>query len=94
VGLLVITKGLENFHYSKYYRLSLMQENKDSQHNIDAFTRSFNDEVSQYKEKAIKIMIDAHGSFFDQVVEFSDWEGAMSYLEKNKSVAREFLTRN
>ena len=71
-----------------------MQENKDSQHNIDAFTRSFNDEVSQYKEKAIKIMIDAHGSFFDQVVEFSDWEGAMSYLEKNKNVAREFLTRN
>ena len=94
VGLLVITKGLENFHYSKYYRLALMQENKASQQNIDAFTRSFNDEVSQYKEKAIKTMIDSHGSFFDQLVEFNDWESAMTYLERNKDVAREFLTGN
>ncbi len=90
----MLAKSLENFHYSKYYRLSIMKENNDSQHNIDAFVNGFNNEVSRYKEKAIREMIDAHGSFFDQLIEFADWKSAMSYLEKNKDSVREFLAKD
>ena len=39
-------------------------------------------------------MIDAHGSFFDQLIEFADWKSAMSYLEKNKDSVREFLAKD
>tara|TARA_R110000824_G_scaffold92217_3_gene223859 strand:+ start:1858 stop:2250 length:393 start_codon:yes stop_codon:yes gene_type:complete len=92
--LYIITRALENFHYAKEYRVMIMRENDDSEHNINAFNIRFNEEVRSYKHKSIAQIIDAHGSFFEAVVEFTDWKSAMVFLEANRDSVTNFLTED
>jgi len=92
--LFIITRALENFHYAKQYRLAIMKENSDSEHNINAFTIRFNEELKRYKKKSVSQIIEAHGSFFKEVVEFADWESAMIFLEANRDSVMNFLTED
>ena len=71
-----------------------MKENSDSEHNINAFTIRFNEELKRYKKKSVSQIIEAHGSFFKEVVEFADWESAMIFLEANRDSVMNFLTED
>lgn len=91
MSLFITVKALENFAYGRYYRINLMQRNNASEQNINAFCYQADDEVNQYKRKSIQTIIDCHGKFFDQLVTFKDWDGAMEFLEENKKEVLDFI---
>jgi len=93
VGLFIITRSLEHFHYAKEYRLSTMKHNKATEQNINAFQLQFEDEIKYFKTKSVRQIIEAHGSFFEQVVDFTDWDSAMLFLETNRAHVKEFIKR-
>ncbi len=70
-----------------------MKENKKSEQDINEFEMRHKDDVELFKTKTIQSIIDAHGSYFSEVVDFEDWKGAMVFLNKNKRTAFEFLTK-
>lgn len=93
VSLFIIVRALEHFNYAKDYRLSIMKENDASEQNIRAFLYRFDDEVKYYKTKTIRQIIEAHGSFFNQIVDFTDWKSAMTFLEANRELVEEFIAK-
>ena len=84
VGLSIIARSLENFSYSKYYAMRVLEENGESDHNVNAFKYLHNEEMDRYKRRSIEEMINVHGNIFDRLVDFDDWSSAMKYLETNK----------
>ena len=93
VSLFIIVRALEHFHYAKEYRLSIMKEDDASEQNIRAFLYRFDDEVKYYRTKSIRQIIEAHGTFFNQVVDFTDWKSAMVFLEANRELVEEFIKK-
>ncbi len=85
VSLAVLARSMENFYHSHTARMRHMKENNESKQNIRDVRRSFNTEISTYKEEAIKEMIALHPKFYEPVIDFDDWKSAMTYLEKNRS---------
>jgi hypothetical protein len=84
IGLAVLAKSMENFYYSHTDRMRQMAENDESKKNIKDTRRSFNIEISNYKEKAIKEMLDLYPSAYAPIIDFDNWKSAMKYLEDNK----------
>ena len=93
-ALFIITRALENFHYSKQYRLSIMTKNNDSDHNINAFKISFEEELSSFKARSIKRILDAHDGIFKGFAPFEDWDSAMEFLESNKETVLNNMTKD
>ena len=93
VALFIVVRALEHLHYAKESRLFTMKQNKASEQNIAAITLQFEDEMKYFKTKFIKYLIEAHGNFFNQTLEFADWEGAMAFLEGNKKHVEDLITR-
>jgi len=91
VSLYILTRSLEHFAFGKETRLHHMRRAEESEHNINAFMRLYNKEVEDYKRKAVQQIVDAHPKFFQQVLEFDDWESAMELLNKNKPEMYAFL---
>ena len=91
ISLFIITKALENFHYARDYRISILKENGESEHNIEAFNIQFEEEVGFYKRRTISSIVDSHGTFFKEAVDFTDWPTAMLFLETNRSTVMKFL---
>lgn len=89
VSLAVLSRSMENFYYSHTARLRHMKENNESEKNIRDTRRSFNVEIMDFKEKAVKEILDLHPKFYNSLVDFDDWRTAMLYLEKN----RDFLLK-
>ena len=94
VGLSVIARSLENFSYSKYYAMRVLEENGESDHNVNAFKYLHNEEMDRYKRRSIEEMINVHGKIFDQVVDFDDWKSAMKHLETNKEEFIDLMYRS
>jgi len=92
--LALLVKALEDFYYAKVYRMQQMVESGETDHNIAAFSYLMEEEVSHYKKKSIKTLIEYHPEFFKQVIEFEDWNSAMTFLETHKDLAAQFLTRS
>ena len=84
ISLAVLTRSMENFYYSHTARLRYMKENDESEKNIKDTRRSFNIEIKNYKDKAIKEILDLHPAFYSPIVDFDDWRSAMTYLEDNR----------
>jgi|TARA_Y100000310_G_scaffold15010_2_gene15045 hypothetical protein len=92
--LALLVKALEDFYYAKVYRMQKMVESGETDHNITAFSYLMEEEISHYKRKAVKTLIEYHPDFFKQVIEFEDWNSAMTFLETHKDLAAQFLTRS
>jgi len=91
VSLYILTRSLEHFAFGRETRLHHMRRAEESEHNINAFLRLYNKEVEDYKRRSVQQIIDAHPKFFQQAVEFDDWESAMKLLNKNKPEMYAFL---
>ena len=91
-ALFIITRALEKFHYAREYHIAILKENGESEQNVNAFNIQFEEEVEFYKRKSISSIIDTHGSFFKEAVDFTNWETAMFFLEANRTTVAEFLT--
>ena len=84
VSLAVLARSMENFYYSHTARLRYMRESNENERDIKDVRRSFNAEIGEYKERAIREMLDLHPAFYNPIVDFEDWKSAMKYLEENK----------
>ena len=93
VSLAVLARSMENFYHSHTGRLRKMRENEESEQNIKDIRRSFNIEISSYKEKAIKEMLDLHPNFYKPIVDFDNWNSGMKYLEENKQLVLNLLKK-
>jgi len=94
VSLGVLAKSMENFYYARTIRLREMQKAGEGDKDIRDFKRSFNLEVTDYKNKAVKGMLDLHPKFYDPLVDFDNWNSAMKYLEDNKHFVQQLLGQN
>ena len=93
VGLFIIVRALENFHYSQQYRLQILRANDASEQNIAAYSLQHEDEVNIFKKRTVQHIIDAHGDFFQEMVEFTNWTTAMKFLDKNRQQLHDFISR-
>ena len=73
VSLAVLSKSMENFHYSHTARIRHMKEQNESEKNIRDVRRSFNMEISIYKKRVVQEMIDLHPKFYHPLIDFDDW---------------------
>jgi hypothetical protein len=71
-----------------------MKEQDETQNEIKDTRRSFNMEITNYKEKAIKEMLDLHPDFYNPIIEFDNWKSAMKYLEDNKQFVLKLLNQD
>ena len=89
IYLTILMKCIEDWYYSHTLKLESLRKNgmnyrdelyvetkKDHDNNLQAF-----------KDRSIKFLIDAHPGLFKEAIGFSDWRGAMKFLEKNKEMA-------
>ena len=91
ISLAILAKSLENFAYSKTYKILTLKENKASEQNIKAYDINIDLAINSYKEKAIKHIVEQHSKFYKEILDFDDWKSGMEYLEQNKEVARAFF---
>ena len=82
---------MENFYNSHTSRLRRMRKNNESEKDIKDARRSFNIEISEYKERAVREMLDLHPKFYDPIVEFDNWKSGMKYLEDNREFVLKIL---
>lgn len=94
VCLALLVKGLEDFYYAKVYRMQQMVESGETDHNITAYSYLMEEEVSHYKKKSIRMLLETHPDLFKHILEFEDWNSAMTFLETHKDLAAQFLTRS
>jgi hypothetical protein len=92
ISLSVLAKSMEHFHHSHTARLLHMRKNDASEKDVRDLRRSFNIEISNYKEKAIKEMIELHPKFYAPIIEFDNWNSGMKYLNDNKQFVLKILT--
>jgi len=94
VGLMVLARSMENFYYSHTARMRQMREQDESEKNIRDLKRSFNVEISNYRNKAIEEMLNLHPKFYNPIVDFDNWKSAMEYLENNKQYVLQLLNQD
>jgi len=85
-ALLVLARSMEHFSYSRAIRMHHMKMAEASEHNIQAFTYTFEEELINYKKKSIEEIVDAHPQVFRPFVEFKDWRTGMKHLEENRDL--------
>ena len=91
ISLAILAKSLENFAFSRTYKVLTLKENNASEQNIKAYTINIDLAIDSYKEKAIKHIVDQHSKFYKEILDFDDWKSGMKYLEQNREVANAFL---
>ena len=94
ISLSVLANSMENFYYSHTARLRQMRQSGEDEKNIRNLKRSFNEEINDYKKRAIKEMLELHPAFYDPIVDFDDWKTAMKYLNENKEFVLNLLSQD
>jgi len=91
ISLAILAKSLENFAYSKTYKILTLKENNASEQNIKAYAINIDLAINSYKEKAVKHIVEQHSKFYKEILDFDDWKSGMEYLEQNREVAHAFF---
>ena len=94
ISLAVLAKSMENFYRSHTSRLRQMKEQNEDDKDIRDVRRSFNMEIANYKENAIKEILNLHPNFYDPIVDFDNWKSAMKYLENNRHFVLQLLNQD
>ena len=91
ISLAILAKSMENFAFSKTYKVLTLKESGASEQNINAYTINIDLAIESYKEKAIKSIVEQHSKFYKEILDFNDWKSGMHHLEQNKEVAYAFF---
>jgi len=91
ISLAILAKSMENFAFSRTYKVLTLKESGASEQNISAYTINIDLAIDSYKEKSIKHIVEQHSKFYREILDFNDWKSGMEYLEQNKEVARAFF---
>ena len=94
ISLAALVKSVEYMYHSHTARLRELKETGADEKDIRDLRRSFNVEISNYKEAAIKAMLEQHPKFYNSIIEFENWNTAMRYLEKNKQFVLKLLKQD
>ena len=94
ISLAILTKSIEYKYQSHTARLRSLKEIGANEKDIRDLRRSFNIEISNYKEAAIKSILEQHPKFYNSIIEFDNWKTAMQYLEKNKQFVLKLLKQD
>ena len=94
ISLAMVVKSAEYMHQSHAARMRQLRELNEDEKNIRDLRRSFNIEISNYKERTIKEILNQHPKFYNPIVEFNNWKTAMKYLEDNKSFVLKILNQD
>jgi len=94
ISLAILAKSLENFYYSHTARLRQMRDDAESDKDIKDLRRSFNVEISNYKERSIKEMLELHPRAYAPIIDFDNWKSAMKYLEENNHYVLQLLNQD
>ena len=94
ISLAVLAKSMENFYYAHTSQLRKMREDGSSEKDIKDLRRSFNLEISNYKERAIKEILDSHPSFYEPLVHFDNWKSAMKYLNEHSELTHQLINQD
>ena len=93
ISLTILSKCIEAYSYATYTKLRALSKTcvipgSDLYEKVKEKDR---EEVSQFKETTILAIIAAHPKRLQPLISFSDWIGAMNYLQENRQVAALFL---
>ena len=91
ISLAILAKSMENFAFSRTYKILTLKENNASDQNINAYTINIDLAIESYKEKSIKHIVEQHSKFFKEILDFNDWKSGMEFLEQHKEVAHAFF---
>jgi hypothetical protein len=93
ISLFIIARSLEDFAYAKDYSLLRMKEGEETEQKISSFEERHVKEVEFFKNRAIERIINIHGSYFSEVVDYDNWDEAMKFLNSNRKTVFDFLTK-
>jgi hypothetical protein len=71
-----------------------MEEKNESEHNINAYLARHEDELSLFKTRSIRSIVEVHGGLFSSAITFRDWNSAMVFLEENKPIIIDFILKD
>jgi hypothetical protein len=81
---------MEHFEYAKSYRVKVMSQNGDSDHNIRVTEQYFDEERKLFQDTAIEKITTLRGDD-PGVNKFHDWKTGMEYLQENKELFISFM---
>lgn len=93
IYLSTLLKSIEHLSYSRELVLEQLLKAQKSSPQISSFEMRYEEDVRQFKRRAIDILLYSHPSFFRPMVEFDDWRSAMKFLEDNRESALRFWER-
>ena len=82
LSLYTVVKGVESMEYAKATRINSMRLKEESDRNIEAYELNFSEEIKLYKDKAIREIINMHPKFYQDLLEYHDWDSAMRFLNE------------
>lgn len=95
LSLFFTVRGLQNLEYAKNIRIIEMKKIGTSEQNIEAFKINFDEEVSRYKKRAVRDIVENHPKFYKDIVQFNDWDSALIYLNtEGRDYIKQFLKDN
>jgi len=94
ISLAILAKSTEYMYHSHTARLRQLRELNEDEKNIRDLRRSFNVEISNYKERTIDEILKQHPKFYNPIVEFNNWKTAMKYLDDNKAFVFKILNQD
>ena len=81
LGLYTIVRGLESLEFARNIKLHHMKKTEEPERNIDAINLNYDREITLYKTKAIKDILDRHPKFYKDFISYDDWDSAMKFLQ-------------
>ena len=91
VSLTILTRAMENFYFSRTYRIQQMKKAGDDANQVKEFDKQFMNDYTHFKKKSIDELLEAHRGVFEQLITFNNWHTAMHFLNKHKQTAFQIL---
>ena len=93
ICLTILSRCIEAYSYATYTKLRALSKTGviPGSKIYEKVKEEDKAELQRFKEKIIASIVAVHPERFKTLITFSDWNGAMNYLEENRQVAILFL---
>ena len=81
----MLTRALENYHYTKKFCAERLKSNNASDKEMQSFKIYIDNDMQELKKIAIRDMNKCIPEHFKSSIVFTDWDSAMIFLEVNKN---------
>ena len=91
VALTIIVKSLEQYTYVQNFGERQLKEKGATDDEVKNYRLYIDNDIQFFKNTSIKNIVSSTPSYFKQVLEFDDWNSAMSYLHMQKRIVAELI---